>query len=77
MLRAILLLSLALLCGCAATSQSRDGPASYDFGLARTDKSDLPSSFLEDHAFSRFCSAAAKPRGCAVRGDEHLDAKFG
>jgi len=42
MLRAILLLSLALLSGCAATPQSRDGPASYDFGLARTDKEANP-----------------------------------
>jgi cholesterol transport system auxiliary component len=42
MLRAILLLSLALLAGCAATSQSRDGPANYDFGLAGTDKEANP-----------------------------------
>lgn len=38
MLRAVLLLSLALLAGCAIAPQSRDGIASYDFGLPRPDK---------------------------------------
>jgi len=38
MLRAALLLSLALLAGCAVGPQSREGTASYDFGLPRTDK---------------------------------------
>jgi cholesterol transport system auxiliary component len=37
MLRAALLLSLALLTACSAP-QSRDGMASYDFGLTATDK---------------------------------------
>ena len=37
MLRAALLLSLALLAGCAIP-QARDGIASYDFGLPRPDK---------------------------------------
>ena len=38
MLRATLLLSLALLAGCAMAPHSRDGIASYDFGLPRPDK---------------------------------------
>ncbi len=38
MLRATLLLSLALLCGCALGPQTREGTANYDFGLPRTDK---------------------------------------
>ncbi len=38
MLRATLLLSLALLTGCAVAPHSRDGIASYDFGLPRPDK---------------------------------------
>ena len=42
MLRATLLLSLALLAGCAIAPQSRDGVASYDFGLPRTDKEANP-----------------------------------
>jgi cholesterol transport system auxiliary component len=37
MLRAALLLSLAVLAACALP-QARDGTASYDFGLARSDK---------------------------------------
>ena len=37
MLRAALLLSLALLAGCAIGPQSRDGMANYDFGLPRAD----------------------------------------
>ena len=37
MLRAALLLSLAVLAGCAIP-QARDGIANYDFGLARSDK---------------------------------------
>lgn len=41
MLRATLLLSLALLAGCA-TTQSRDGTAGYDFGLSRQDKEANP-----------------------------------
>jgi cholesterol transport system auxiliary component len=42
MLRATLLLSLALLAGCATTPQSRDGTAGYDFGLSRQDKEANP-----------------------------------
>ena len=42
MLRAALLLSLALLAGCAMGPQTREGMASYDFGLARTDKDANP-----------------------------------
>ena len=42
MLRATLLLSLALLAGCSVAPQSRDGMASYDFGLPRTDKEASP-----------------------------------
>jgi cholesterol transport system auxiliary component len=42
MLRATLLLSLALLAGCAMAPQSRDGIASYDFGLPRSDKEANP-----------------------------------
>ena len=38
MVRATLLLSLALLAGCAMAPHSRDGIASYDFGLPRPDK---------------------------------------
>ena len=38
MLRATLLLLLALLAGCALGPQSGDGMARYDFGLLRTDK---------------------------------------
>ena len=38
MLRAALLLSLAVLAGCAIAPQSRDGMASYDFGPIRPDK---------------------------------------
>lgn len=38
MSRAVLLLSLALLAGCALGPQSRQGMASYDFGLPRTEK---------------------------------------
>ena len=38
MLRATLLLSLAVLAGCAIGPQSRDGIANYDFGLPRSDK---------------------------------------
>jgi cholesterol transport system auxiliary component len=41
MLRAALLLSLALLAGCAIP-QARDGMASYDFGLLRPDKEANP-----------------------------------
>ena len=37
MLRAALLLSLALVAGCAIGPQSRDGLANYDFGLPRAD----------------------------------------
>jgi len=37
MLRAALLLSLALLAGCALGPQSRQGMASYDFGLPRAE----------------------------------------
>jgi len=42
MLRATLLLSLALLAGCATTPQSRDGTAGYDFGLSLQDKEANP-----------------------------------
>jgi len=38
MLRAALLLSLAVLTGCAIGPQARDGIANYDFGLPRSDK---------------------------------------
>ena len=38
MLRAALLLSLALFAGCAIGPQSREGTANYDFGLPRSDK---------------------------------------
>ena len=38
MLRAALLLTLALLAGCALGPQSRQGMASYDFGLPRAEK---------------------------------------
>jgi cholesterol transport system auxiliary component len=42
MLRATLLLSLAVLAGCAIGPQSRDGIANYDFGLPRLDKEANP-----------------------------------
>ena len=42
MLRALLLLSLALLAGCAMGPQSREGIASYDFGLPRQDREANP-----------------------------------
>lgn len=42
MLRAVLLLSLALLSGCAIGPQARDGRANYDFGLPRPDKEANP-----------------------------------
>jgi len=42
MLRATWLLSLALLAACAIGPQSRDGIASYDFGLPRPDKEANP-----------------------------------
>lgn len=42
MLRAALLLSLALLAGCALAPQPREGRANYDFGLARMDKDAMP-----------------------------------
>ena len=42
MLRATWLLSLALLAACAIGPQSRDGIASYDFGLPRQDKEANP-----------------------------------
>lgn len=42
MLRATLLLSVALLAACAIAPQSRDGMASYDFGLPRPDKEVTP-----------------------------------
>jgi len=42
MLRAVLLLSLALVAGCAVGPQARDSVASYDFGLARADKEASP-----------------------------------
>lgn len=38
MSRAALLLSLAVLAGCAIAPQSREGMANYDFGLPRSDK---------------------------------------
>jgi cholesterol transport system auxiliary component len=38
MLRAALLLSLAVLAGCAIGPQAHDGIANYDFGLPRSDK---------------------------------------
>jgi hypothetical protein len=37
MLRATLLLSLAVLAACAVGPQARDSVASYDFGLPRAD----------------------------------------
>ena len=42
MLRAALLLSVALLAGCALGPQSREGRSNYDFGLSRTDKDATP-----------------------------------
>ena len=42
MLRAALLLSLALLAACAVAPLSRDGMASYDFGLPPSDKEANP-----------------------------------
>lgn len=42
MLRAALLLSLALLAACSTAPQLRDGMASYDFGLTATGKEDHP-----------------------------------
>jgi len=42
MLRAAVLLLLALLAACSAAPQSRDGIANYDFGLAATDKEANP-----------------------------------
>jgi cholesterol transport system auxiliary component len=42
MLRATLLLTLALLASCSMAPQSRDGMANYDFGLAATDKEAAP-----------------------------------
>ena len=42
MLRAALILFLALLAGCAVGPQTREGMASYDFGLPRTDKDASP-----------------------------------
>ncbi|MBE0612348.1 MAG: membrane integrity-associated transporter subunit PqiC [Burkholderiales bacterium] len=42
MLRAALLLSLALLAGCALGPQSRQGLASYDFGLPTAEKDASP-----------------------------------
>ena len=42
MLRAALLLSLALLAGCAIGPQARVGTANYDFGLPRSDKEANP-----------------------------------
>jgi cholesterol transport system auxiliary component len=42
MFRAALLLSLALLAGCAIGPQARDGMANYDFGLPRSDKETGP-----------------------------------
>jgi len=46
MLRATLLLTLALLAACSAP-QSREGMASYDFGLAATDKEANPRLQLD------------------------------
>jgi cholesterol transport system auxiliary component len=42
MLRAALLLSLALLTACASGPQSRDNVANYDFGLLPSDKEAVP-----------------------------------
>lgn len=42
MLRAVLLLSLALLAACSIAPQSRDGVANYDFGLPAADKEANP-----------------------------------
>jgi len=42
MFRSILLLTLALLAGCALGPQARDGMVNYDFGLARVDKEANP-----------------------------------
>jgi cholesterol transport system auxiliary component len=42
MLRAALLLSLALLSGCALGPQTREGMVNYDFGLPRSDKEANP-----------------------------------
>lgn len=42
MLRAVLLLSLALIAGCALGPNAREDAASYDFGLPRTDKEASP-----------------------------------
>ena len=42
MIRAALLLSLALLAGCAIGPQAREGRANYDFGLPRSDKEASP-----------------------------------
>ncbi len=42
MLRAALLLTLALLAGCALGPRAREGIASYDFGLARSDQAARP-----------------------------------
>ena len=42
MLRAALLLTLALLAGCAIGPKSREGMANYDFGLPRTDQEAHP-----------------------------------
>lgn len=42
MLRAFFLLSLALLSACAGAPQTRDGMASYDFGLIAADKEANP-----------------------------------
>ena len=42
MLRAALLLSLALLAGCALGPQAREGMANYDFGLPRSDREANP-----------------------------------
>ena len=42
MLRTALLLSLALLAGCALGPQARPGMVNYDFGLARADKDAHP-----------------------------------
>jgi len=42
MLRALLLVSLVALAGCALGPQSRDGIANYDFGLTRADKESNP-----------------------------------
>ena len=42
MFRSTLLLSLALLAGCALGPQAREGMVNYDFGLARADKETNP-----------------------------------